>query len=55
MNLNAEKGELLSLHNVYNKCLKAKLKDWLKDGKASHEAEWCVAEKSEYLQFMRKH
>ena len=55
MNVNAEKGQLIKLHRLYNFCLQEKLKVWLKEQTPSQEAEWCASEKKEYLDHMRIH
>jgi len=55
MNINAEKATSLSLHNAYNKCLKGRLDQWLQGGAAKLEDEWCVEERGEWMNHMRKH
>jgi hypothetical protein len=55
MNVNADKGQLIKLHRLYNFCLKEKLNDWLKEQTPSQEAEWCATEKKVYLDHMRLH
>lgn len=55
MNINAEKATLLSLHKAYNKCLKERLDQWLADGQARLENEWCVEQRSAYMEHMRNH
>ena len=53
MNTNVEKSSLLSLHAAYNKCLKERLDQWLGGGQDQLENEWCVEQRSAYMEHMR--
>lgn len=56
MNVNADKGELIRLHRLYNHCIQERLSNFLKDeptSEQSSEVEWCAAEKQSYLNHMR--
>jgi len=54
MNINSEKGQLLSLHSAYNSCLKTRLDAWLKDGSSKESTSWCQKEREEYMEHMRR-
>ena len=53
MNVNAEKGKLVQLQRAYIDCLTVKANQWLKETEPSKEVEFCVTEKSAYLEQMR--
>lgn len=53
MNLNSQQAGLNSLHKAYQRCLTERFDAWMKNADTSKDAEWCVEEKTNYMEYMR--
>ena len=51
--MNANSADLMSLHKVYNNCLKKQMNEWLSAPVSATSIEWCATEKANYFNCMK--
>ena len=51
--MNSNSSDVLSLHRIYNDCLKAKMAEWVSQPAAPSNQEWCTTEKANYFNCMK--